>query len=155
MPTSQLQTSTNLADHYWIFSTKNRARVLPDEIRPDLHAYMGGTLKGLGCSPIEINTEPDHGHLLFVMTRTETMSDVVGQMKKSANDWLRARGPQFADFYWQSGYSAFSVSHSSVEEVRQYIRNQAEHHQRASFQDEFRAFLRRHEIEFDEQYVWD
>lgn len=138
-----------------IFSTKNRARVLPDEIRPDLHVYMGGTLKGLGCSPIEINTEPDHAHLLFVMTRTDTLSDVVGQVKKSANDWLRARGPQFADFYWQGGFGAFSWSQSSVEEVRQYIRNQREHHQQVSFQDEFRAFLKRYEIEFDERYVWD
>lgn len=138
-----------------VFSTKNRERVLPDEIRADLHAYMGGTLNGLGCSPIEINTEPDHAHLLFVMSRTETLSDVVGQVKKSANDWLRARGPQFANFYWQGGYGAFSVSQSAVEEVREYIRNQREHHKRLSFQDEFRAFLKRYEIEFDERYVWD
>ena len=116
---------------------------------------MGGTLNGLGCSAIEINTEPDHAHLLFVMTRTETLSNVVGQVKKSANDWLRARDKQFANFYWQGGYGAFSVSQSAVEEVREYIRNQREHHQRVSFQDEFRAFLKRYEIEFDERYVWD
>ena len=138
-----------------IFSTKNRERVLPDDIRPDLHAYMGGTLNGLGCSPIEINSEPDHAHLLFVMTRTETLSNVVGQIKKSANDWLRARRPQFADFYWQGGFGAFSVSQSAVDEVCQYIRKQRVHHQRTSFQDEFRAFLKRYEIEFDERYVWD
>jgi putative transposase len=66
-----------------VFSTKNRERILPDEIRADLHAYMGGTLAGLCCSPIEINTEPDHAHLLFVMSRTETLSDVVGQVKKA------------------------------------------------------------------------
>jgi putative transposase len=138
-----------------VFSTKNRERVLPDEIRADLHAYMGGTLNGLGCSPNEINTEPDHAHLLFVMSRTETLGDVVGQVKKSANDWLRARGPQFMNFFWQRGYGAFSVSQSAVEEVREYIRNQREHHKRLSFQDEFRAFLKRYEIEFDERYVWD
>jgi len=138
-----------------IFSTKNRERVLSDEIRPDLHAYLGGILNGLGCSPIEINTEPDHAHLLFAMTRTETLSNVVGQIKKSTNDWLRARGPQFTNFFWQGGYGAFSVSQSSVEEVREYIRTQREHHQRTSFQDEFRAFLKRYEIEFDERHVWD
>jgi putative transposase len=150
MPQSLAKIYTHL-----IFSTKNRERVLPDEFRADLYAYMGGTLNGLGCSAIEINTEPDHAHLLFVMTRTETLSNVVGQVKKSANDWLRARGPQFANFYWQGGYGAFSVSQSAVEEVRGYIRNQREHHQRVSFQDEFRAFLKRYEIEFDERYVWD
>ena len=138
-----------------IFATKNRGCVLPDDLRPDLHAYMGGTLNGLGCSGIEINTEPDHAHLLFAMTRTETLSDVVGQVKKSANDWLRTRGPQFADFHWQGGYGAFSVSQSAVEELRTYIRNQREHHRKVSFQEEFRTFLKRYEIEFDERYVWD
>jgi putative transposase len=89
------------------------------------------------------------------MTRTETLSDVVGQVKKSSNDWLRARGPEFASFHWQSGYGAFSVSQSAVDEVREYIRRQHEHHKQVSFQDELRAFLRRYEIEYDERYVWD
>jgi len=138
-----------------IFSTKNRERSLPDNIRADLHSYMGGILNGLGCSPIEINTEPDHAHLLFVMSRTETISNVVGHLKKSSNDWLRNRDPQFRDFYWQGGYGVFSVSQSNVEEVRQYIRGQHEHHKQISFQEEFRTFLKRYEIEFDERYVWD
>ena len=138
-----------------IFSTKDRERTLPDEIRPDLHAYMGGTLKGLGCLPIEINTEPDHLHALFLLARTEALSDVVGHLKKSSNDWLRSRGPQFASFFWQAGFGAFSVSQSQVEDVRAYIRNQREHHRVKSFQEELRAFLKAYEIEFDERYVWD
>ena len=138
-----------------IFSTKNRERCPPDEIRPALHAYMGGTLNGLGCSPIEINTEPDHAHVLFLLTRTETLSDVVGQLKKGANDWLRGRGEQYSNFFWQGGYGAFSVSQSGVEEVREYIRDQREHHKHVSFQDEFRTFLRKYNLEFDERYVWD
>ena len=138
-----------------IFSTKNRERSLLDEIRPALHAYMGGILNGLGCQPVEINTEPDHAHLLFVMTRTDTVSNVVGQLKKSSNDWLRECDQRFNNFYWQGGYGAFSVSQSAVEEVRDYIRHQRDHHKQVSFQDEFRAFLKRYEIEFDERYVWD
>jgi len=138
-----------------IFSTKNRERSLPEDIGADLHSYMGGILNGLGCSPIEINSELDHVHVLFAMTRTETVSNVVGQLKKSSNDWLRNRNPQFRDFYWQGGYGVFSVSQSNVEEVRQYIRGQREHHKQVSFQDEFRSFLKRYEIEFDERYVWD
>jgi REP element-mobilizing transposase RayT len=138
-----------------VFSTKHRERVLPDEVRADLHAYLGGILKGLGCVPIEINSEPDHIHTLFVLSRTETLSNIVGQMKKSSNDWLRAKGPKFAQFFWQAGYGAFSLSQSAVEDVRRYIRNQHQHHQRTSFQDEFRTFLRRYEVEFDERYVWD
>lgn len=138
-----------------IFSTKDRERTLPDEIRPDLHAYLGGIFKGLGCSPMEINTEPDHLHALFLLSRTKTVSDVVGHVKKSSNDWLRSQGPQFAGFFWQAGFGAFSVSQSQVEEVRTYIRNQSEHHRVKSFQDELRAFLKAYEVEFDERYVWD
>ena len=106
-----------------------------------------GTLKGLGCHPIEINTEPDPLHGLFLLARTEALSDVVGHLKKSSNDWLRSRGPQFASFFWQAGFGAFSVSQSQVEDVRAYIRNQREHHRVKSFQEELRAFLKAYEIE--------
>jgi putative transposase len=116
-----------------IFSTKNREHCLPDDIRSDLHSYGGGILNGLRCSPIEINTEPDHAHFLFVMRRTETVSNVVGHLKKSSNDWLRDRDQKFRNFYWQSGYGVFSVTQSAVEEVRTYIRNQREHHRRLHF----------------------
>jgi putative transposase len=138
-----------------IFSTKDRERILSDEIRPELHAYMGGTIKGLGCSPIEINTELDHSHVLFLLSRTQSLSDVVGHLKKSSNDWLRNQGPQFASFFWQAGFGAFSVSQSQVEDVRAYIRNQREHHRTKSFQEELRAFLKAYEVEFDERYLWD
>ncbi len=138
-----------------IFSTKNRERTLPDEIRQDLHAYMGGTLKGLTCPPIEINSEPDHLHALFLLGRTVALSEIVGQLKKSSNDWLRRRDPQFASFLWQAGFGAFSVSQSQLEDVRAYIRNQREHHRSKLFQEEFRAFLDSYEVEFDERYVWD
>src|SRR5262245_9351020 len=121
-----------------IFSTKNRERIISDDVRADLHSYMGGILNGLGCSPIEINSEPDHVHLLFTMSRTETVSEVVGQLKKSSNDWLRSRDRKFRNFYWQGGYGIFSVSQSAVEEVRAYIRGQREHHKQVSFQDEYR-----------------
>lgn len=138
-----------------IFSMKNRERVLADEIRSDLHAYMGGILNQLGCAPIEINSEPDHVHLLFLQSRTETISNVVAQVKKSSNDWLRTRGAEYAQFFWQGGYGVFSVSQSAVEEVREYIRDQREHHKKLSFQDEYRAFLRRYQVECDERYVWE
>ena len=138
-----------------VFSTKNRERSIPDQIRNALHSYIGGILRGLGCAPIEINSEPDHAHILFIMSRTETISNVVGKIKKSSNDWLREQGPEFRDFYWQAGFAVFSVSQSNVGEVREYIRRQREHHGRLSFQEEYRTFLRRHEIDFDEHYVWD
>lgn len=138
-----------------IFSTKNRERAIPDDLRPKLHSYMGGILRDNHCSSIEINTEPDHAHVLFILARTEALSDVVGQLKKGSTNWLHAQSSHLRSFYWQNGYGAFSVSQSGVDEVREYIRNQHMHHQKLSFQDEFRTFLRRYEIEFDERYVWD
>jgi hypothetical protein len=87
--------------------------------------------------------------------RTISLREAVGQFKTSSNDWLRAQDARWARFYWQGGYGAFTVSQSGVEELRQYIRDQPEHHKRVSFQHEFRAFLRRYEIEYDERYVSD
>jgi putative transposase len=138
-----------------IFSTKNRQAILAEEIRPDLHDYLGGILRDLECPAIEINTESDHVHLLFSLARTVTLSDVVANIKRGSTTWLKSRNGVYSEFHWQAGYGAFSVSQSALDEVRAYIRNQREHHRRLSFQDEFRAFLRRHSIAFDEAYVWD
>ena len=138
-----------------VFSTKDRVRIVPDAIRPDLHAYIGGILHGLGCAPIEINSEPDHAHLLFLMSRTHTVARIVEDVKTSSNQWLKGRDKQFDRFAWQRGYAAFSVSQSNADQVRAYIRNQSEHHKKVTFQDEIRAFLKRHDVEFDERYVWD
>lgn len=136
-----------------VFSTKNRQPLLADEIRPDLHSYLGGILRDMSCQAIEINSEPDHVHILFLHSRTETIGDVVANVKRGSSVWLKSKG--LPDFHWQAGYGIFSVSQSGVVEVRDYIRTQRDHHRRMGFQDEFRAFLRRHEIEFDEKYVWD
>lgn len=138
-----------------VFSTKGRERVLQEETAGDLHIYMGGCLKGMKCIPVEINTEPDHAHVLFLLGRTVNLSEVVGGVKKSATEWLRKQSGQYSDFHWQSGYGAFSVSQSGVGEVRAYIRNQREHHRVRTFQDEFRILLTKYQIDFDERYVWD
>src|SRR5687767_13913356 len=111
-----------------VFSTKHRRRCINRADASDLHAYLGGTLKGLSCTPIEINTEPDHCHVLFLLHRTQSISDVVGALKSSATNWLHARHKRYRDFSWQNGYGAFSVSQSNVEAVREYIRTQEEHH---------------------------
>jgi putative transposase len=138
-----------------IFSTKDRRGMISDSIRPPLHDYFGGILKGLKCAPVEINSEADHAHLLFVLPPTQSLSGVVGQAKKSATEWLRRQGPKYSGFSWQNGYGAFSVSQSGVERVREYIRNQRAHHRRVSFQDELRTWLRRYDMDFDERYLWD
>jgi REP element-mobilizing transposase RayT len=112
-------------------------------------------MQEIGCHPIIINSMDDHIHLLFDLGRTVAVSQVVEAVKTGSSKWLKPRDPKLARFAWQSGYAAFAVSESNLAEVREYIRNQAEHHRARSFQDEFRAFLERHRVAFDEKYVWD
>jgi len=138
-----------------VFSTKNREPLLIEAVRADLHAYMAGILRDLESPVVEINTEPDHAHVLFILSRTRALSVLVRELKSGSSAWIKTRGDGFTAFHWQNGYGAFSVSQSAVNDVREYIRRQHEHHKLVSFQDEFRAFLRRYEITFDERYVWD
>lgn len=138
-----------------IFSTKDRARVISEPVRERLHEYMGGTLYQLDSPPIEINTEPEHAHLLFLLGRTRSISEIVRELKEQSCKWLKTIFDGFAFFYWQRGYADFSVSQSNVDEVRAYIRNQREHHRKVTLQDEVRAFLEKQQLAYDERYVWD
>ena len=138
-----------------IFSTKGREKIIPRHLHPEWHAYMGGVLRDLGCTAVEINTEPDHAHVLCLLSRTETLGGIVRQVKTGSTEWLQRQLPILRSFHWQNGYGAFSVSQSNLAEVKEYIRNQQKHHQEMSFQEEFRHLLAKYEVEFDERYVWD
>ena len=138
-----------------VFSTKNREPLITDPVRDSLHAYMATVLQNLGCAPVLINSVEDHAHLLFDLSRTVSISQAVEDVKKASSKWIKTQGAEFAGFAWQSGYGAFAVSESNVEAVREYIANQREHHRKKSFQEEYRQFLERHRIAFDERYVWD
>ena len=102
-----------------------------------------------------INSVEDHVHILFDLARTVTVSSTVEAVKKASSKWIKTQSAAFASFAWQAGYGAFAVSESNVPAVRDYIAGQQEHHRKKSFQDEYRAFLVRHRVDFDERYVWD
>jgi putative transposase len=136
-----------------VFSTKNREPLITPTHQDRVFAYLGGTLNGLGCPPVVVGGMPDHTHLLFVLAKTLSVSKVAEEVKKESSKW--AKGMVHPNFYWQSGYGAFSVSPSAVPDVTAYIADQIAHHRRMTFQDEFRAFLRKHGIDWDERYVWD
>jgi len=138
-----------------IFSTKERAELLPVNLQGELHAYIATVIQNMGCYPEIINSMSDHIHILTGLGRTSAVSDVVKDIKTSSSRWIKARDSRSHAFAWQSGYAAFAVSASNVQEVRGYIANQAEHHKKRSFQEEYRAFLNRHGVAFDEKYVWD
>jgi len=138
-----------------IFSTKGRKPVLTREVREDLHRYCAGILKDLDSPPLVMSFWPDHVHVLFSLNKNLSLARTVMELKRGSSKWLKTQGPAFKNFYWQNGYGAFSVSQSAEAEVSRYIARQEEHHRTRPFQEEYRAFLQRYGIEFDERYVWD
>ena len=138
-----------------VFSTKNREPFIAPDLAPRLYAYTGGILRETGSVLIEAGGMPDHIHLLVSLGRQAAVADTVRTVKSNSSRWVHETFPSRAAFAWQSGYGAFTVSHSSLEAVREYVRGQEGHHKVWTFQDEFREFLRRHAIEWDERYVWD
>lgn len=139
-----------------IFSTKNRFPFLHDlDTRQATFAYLSGTSKKLDCPTIAVGGMPDHVHVLARLGRTISHADWVKEVKRVTNGWLKKQEPRLSKFEWQSGYAAFSVSQSNLNRVRKYIGEQETHHRKFGFQDELRTLLCRHEIDFDERYVWD
>jgi putative transposase len=138
-----------------VFSTKNREPILTPSIQNELHPYLAGTLDNIGCPSIQVGGMEDHVHLFFGLSRTRTIADVVETVKTSSSKWIKTKGVGLAEFHWQLGYGAFSVSQSDADAAVAYIRNQAQHHQKWTFQDEYRRLLERYQVAFDEQYVWD
>jgi len=138
-----------------VFSTKNREPWLTDEYIERLYEYIGGTLRKSKCALIAAGGIPDHVHLLVSMSRELSVAAVVQLVKSNSSRWIHDSFAELAAFNWQSGYGAFAVSYSNIPAVQTYLANQKQHHAKKSFQTEFRQLLRRHEIEWDEQYVWD
>jgi putative transposase len=137
-----------------IFSTKNREPYFVDQAtRKDLHAYLAATADHLGSCAISVGGVADHVHIVCTLGRTLSVATLVAKLKVSSNQAFK--GEFMAQFSWQSGYAAFSVAESTLESVIEYVSNQEEHHKRLTFQDEYRAFLKRYQIAFDERYVWD
>jgi REP-associated tyrosine transposase len=138
-----------------VFSTKERRPFLRSEaVRSSLHAYLGGISKQLGCAPIITGGMEDHVHLLARFGRTITQAEWVKELKRVSSLWLKDQHA-ISDFGWQGGYADFSVSASNLQQVREYISNQASHHAKMNFQDELRTLLQRYQIEWDERYVWE
>lgn len=142
--------------HYHIvFSTKRREPWLTDDVRERLWPYLGGIAREDGMIALEIGGMADHAHLLFSIPPGVALSKAVQLIKGGSSHWIKDAFPALAAFAWQDGYGAFSVSHSQLNQVREYIRDQAEHHRTRTFAEEYRAFLERHDVEFDERYLLD
>lgn len=138
-----------------VFSTKDRAPVLDLVVRPALHAYLATVARNIDCECFRVGGVADHVHLAVRLSRTITMAQLIEELKTSSSKWLKTQSPALAAFAWQRGYGAFSVGPSDLNALLHYIDNQEEHHRTRTFQDEYRAFLKKYCIEYDERYVWD
>lgn len=148
--------NTFTALHYhFIFSTKGRKPWIIPEIEERVWEYLGGIAKTNNLIPLKIGGIEDHIHMLIGAPATIAPSKIAQLVKGGSSAWIHDTFPDLQAFAWQDGYATFTVSKSAVPDVTAYIANQREHHRSQSFQDEYRAFLDRHGIEYDERYVWD
>jgi REP element-mobilizing transposase RayT len=138
-----------------VFSTKYRKPLLDDVWRDDLFAYIGGTVRDHKATLLKSGGIEDHIHLLLRIHPQFAISKTIQLLKSNSSKWINEEQKTTTEFRWQRGYGAFSVSQSMTETVKQYIANQREHHRRQSFEDEYLAMLRKHNIEFDPQYAFE
>lgn len=138
-----------------IFSTKNRQPLITKSIEPELHGYIGRICNRLGCQVIKVGGYTDHIHLLCRLSKNITLTKLMQEIKSHSSKWIKTKGEEFDDFYWQNGYGAFSVNCSQVNPVIEYIAGQHEHHRKKTFQEEYIAFLKKYDVDYDERYVWD
>lgn len=144
---------TNLIYHI-VFSTKERRRSITAARKERLYEYIGGIIRGLGGILLAINGMEDHVHILVKLRPDKSLSDVLRDLKSNSSGWMHDVFPDAADFSWQNGYGAFTVSTSAVKSVEKYIAEQEIHHSSFNFEEEFKVLLRKHEIEFDVKYLW-
>ncbi|MBT3380152.1 MAG: IS200/IS605 family transposase [Lentisphaerae bacterium] len=138
-----------------IFSTKGRQRWLDDAIRPRVHAYLATLTRNCGCPCVVVGGPDDHVHMLVDIGKKVLPVDLIGKVKQESSKFIKTLGAEYGPFYWQSGYGMFSVGPARVEALKVYVEGQVEHHRTQTFQEEFRAFLERYRIPYDERYVWD
>lgn len=147
--------SLSLVVVHVIFSTKDRFPCLGPTVRPKLHAYLATVARNAGCEAYRVGGVADHVHLAIRLSRTLTIAELVETLKTSSSKWLKTQAPELGGFSWQRGYGCFSVGPADVNALTAYIDGQEEHHRTRTFEEEFRAFLHKYGVTFDEAYVWD
>lgn len=139
-----------------VFSTKHRKPLLSDKRqREQTHAYLAGACVNLDSPSLIVGGVKDHVHILCRQSKNIAVKTLVAELNRESSKWIKTQGPDLSEFYWQRGYGAFSISPSHVSALKKYIANQEEHHQKETFQDEFRRLCAKYELEIDERYVWD
>jgi len=137
-----------------IFHVKTCSPNIDEQDLEHVHSYIGHLINVAGCQSIRVGGVSDHVHVVCLLSRNQTVSHLVEEMKRNSSRWIKTFNPKYHDFAWQGGYAAFSVSQSVVDKTIQYVENQQEHHRKLSFHDEYLQFLKLYGIEYDDRYVF-
>ena len=137
------------------FSTKNRKSLIDKDIKDELYNYIGGICKNLECNPLIVGGHKDHIHILCLLSQKIALMKLIEEVKSHSSKWIKTKGNRYQKFYWQRGYGSFSVNPTEIDIVKNYILEQEKHHRTKSFQDEYRAFLKKYQVKYNEKYVWD
>jgi len=137
-----------------IFHVKDYTTTIRKEDETDLYAYLGGIIRQTGSTSIIINGRGDHVHILARLSKNISVSSFVNDLKSGSSFWIKQNKKGYTHFAWQKGYAGFSVSQSRLNAVIQYIRNQEEHHRKATFREEYVRFLKEYGIEYNEDFLW-
>jgi REP-associated tyrosine transposase len=138
-----------------IFSTKDREGWLDGDVRPRMHGYIATICRDLHAEALRVGGVADHIHLVTTLPRIVSQPEMIEAIKTTSSKWIKGFNAKYRGFYWQRGYGVFSTSPTHIDDLLDYVSRQEEHHRSRTFQDEYRDFLRRYNIEFDERYVWD
>jgi len=148
------QSLNNVLLHF-VFSTKDRHPYLSAHVRPKLHAYLATIVRNAGCTCPRVGGVADHVHLAVYLSRTITIAALVEELKTTSSKWLKTQSPELSTFAWQRGYGVFSADPRELDALSLYIETQEEHHQKRSFQDEYRGLLSQYRMTCGERYLWD
>ncbi len=138
-----------------IFATKYKHARIDPSIASDLYSYIGGICRKLDCPSIAVHGVPGHIHILCKLSRNISIAELIRKVKQSSSKWIKSKVSGHGDFQWQSGYAAFSIGQSGVKTLVSYINNKEAHHKNRTFQDEYREFLKKYRVEFDEGHLWE
>lgn len=137
-----------------VFAVQNRASLIKDSWKDEMYKYMTGIIQNKDHKMLQINSMPDHIHILIGLRPTQALDELVKVVKQESTNWINDQKFTPKKFNWQEGYGAFSYTKSDVPRVIKYIQNQENHHREIKFLDEYVEMLKVHEIDYDEKYLF-
>ena len=137
-----------------VFHTKTDHTIIRNQDKPDLYAYIGSIINDNGSIPIIMNGTDNHIHILCILSKNISLAKLTEEIKRNSSRWMTKYDAYYKKFAWQGGYAGFSVSPSLVDNTKEYIENQEAHHKKVTYKEELMALLKKHDIEYNEEYLF-